>query len=189
MQGPGYCYHLGEVGPPPVHSCLVSGHADRHFLREGVSVWGMVVPVSRDGGLSSGAFITTCANLATVAGPHGFSIALSSLGSLVHAPSAVAPQGFLVPLGGRFTLVVPLSLEYVETVPWWLQEDRWVLGVSLQVPRPCFCTRTLLYRDGVPIFWTWRLRGFGLTRRALSTSTTLEMNAVVLALAAFLPQL
>ena len=40
VQGPGHCGQLGEVGPPPVHLCSVSGHVDRHVSREGVSVRG-----------------------------------------------------------------------------------------------------------------------------------------------------
>ena len=31
VQGPGYCGQLGKVRPPSVHSCPVSGHADRHI--------------------------------------------------------------------------------------------------------------------------------------------------------------
>ena len=38
VQRPGHCYQLGEVGLPPVHSCSISGHADRDLPREGVSV-------------------------------------------------------------------------------------------------------------------------------------------------------
>ena len=72
MQGPRYCYQLGEVGLPPIHSCSVSGHATRQFSQEGVSVQGIFVPVSGGGDLFSHTFVTTEANVATVAGPNGF---------------------------------------------------------------------------------------------------------------------
>ena len=60
----------------------------------------MVVLVLRGGGLFSDSSITTDADVAAVV-PHGVTRALSSSGSLVHSPSALASQGFLVPYGGR----------------------------------------------------------------------------------------
>ena len=40
MQGSGDHCQLGEVRPPAVHSCPVSGDADRHVSRDGVPVTG-----------------------------------------------------------------------------------------------------------------------------------------------------
>ena len=85
---------------------------------------------------------------------------------------------------------IPLSLECVEAVCWWLQEDRWVFGVPLRV-----CPLSLLlHTDASLMGWGAHLlelmaSGVGSEEESPLHINILEMKAIVLALAAFLPQL
>ena len=100
VQGSGDCCQL-EVRPSVVHSCPVSGDADRHISREGVPVGSSLGSPSGSDDFYFTSFITSSGHVAAVVGKHGFAGALSSSRSLTHVPIAVAPQGPLVPHGGQ----------------------------------------------------------------------------------------
>ena len=76
---------------------------------------------------------------------------------------------------------IHLSQACVEVVQWWLQEDRWMSGVPLQV-------LPLSLSGWGPICSIRRRRGSG-QRRSPRNTNVLKMRAVELALATLLPQL
>ena len=85
---------------------------------------------------------------------------------------------------------IPLLQECMEAVRWWLQEDRWVFSVLLQVPPLSLLlhTDTSLSDWGAHLLdltasWVWSQEESSLH------ISVLEMKAVSLALAAFLLQL
>ena len=74
-------------------------------------------------------------------------------------------------------------------IRWWLQEDRWVSVVPLQVPPPSLPLHTdASVGFGAPTSGPNGCRSV-VPRGELSPYKHLEMKAIVLALAAFLPQL
>ena len=101
VQGSGDHCQLEEVRPPSVHSCPVSGDADRHFSREGVPVGSSSGSLSGSGDFFSASSVTRSVHVAAVVGPHGFTGEFSSSRSLKHVSIAVVPQGPLVPHGAR----------------------------------------------------------------------------------------
>ena len=94
------------------------------------------------------------------------------------------------PMSDTPSLPAHLLPERAEVVRWWLQEDRWLAGISLQVPPPSL----LLFTDAPLSGWGAHLLDLTASRvwsqeeRFLHINV-LEMWAVVLALAAFFPQL
>ena len=99
-------------------------------------------------------------------------------------------KDFWSPVVDNPALLVPLWLECVDPIRWWLQEDRWIPGVPLQVPLPSLLLHTDASLSGwgahlldLTTAWVWSCK-----ERALHINI-LEMKAVVLALVAFLPQL
>ena len=81
---------------------------------------------------------------------------------------------------------VPLLPECIEAVRWWHHEDRWVFGIPIQVPPPSLLLHTNTSMLGLGA----HLMAAGIWSREESSFhiNSLEMK-VVLALAAFLPQL
>ena len=139
MQGPRHIYQLGEIGPAAFHSCLLPGYDDRYSSREGVSFRGSGVSLSENHVLFYGSSITSGENVAITVRPHGVTGAFSS-------------QWLLKDFGPPWWTILlswpgpSLSPEWKEEVRWWLLENRWAVGVLMQIPlHPCFCTRTPLW--------------------------------------------
>ena len=101
VQASGYCCQLGEVQPPAVHSCPVSGDADRHVSREGIPIQSSCGSLSGGGDLFSVSFVATSTHVAAVVGPLGVPGAFSPSRPLMHASVAVVSQVPLVPHGER----------------------------------------------------------------------------------------
>ena len=101
VQGFGDCHQLGEVRPPAVYSCPVSGDAGRHVSQGGLPVGSSSISLSGSGEFFSPISVAPSEYVAAGVAPHGFAGAFSSLRSLMHASFAVAPQRSLVPRGGR----------------------------------------------------------------------------------------
>ena len=80
---------------------------------------------------------------------------------------------------------IPLSQQCVEAVRWWLQEDRWVFGVPLQVPPPSL----LMHTDVSLLGWGAHLLYLTALCVWSKEEGSVHMMAVYQALATLLPQL
>ena len=138
---------------------------------------------------SSQALLARFRGVAAVVGPHVFAGVLSSSRSLPHASFAVAPEGPLVLHGGQ-----PSSSDVCHSSMW-----RWFVGgtkrtggysVSLSrfLLHPCCCIPTNLSDWGAHLLDMTASEVWSQEESSLHISV-LEMKAVSLALAAFLPQL
>ena len=186
VQGPGYCGQLGEVRPPAFHSCPVSGDADRHVSREGVPVQGSSDLFSGCGDFLPGPTIAPSVHVTCLI--TWFHWSRFSLG-VIHACALCTSRT----TGPPWWTILP-SRPLCRQSAW-----RWFVGGSRRTGRclmsfsrfllhPCCCISTRL--SG------WEARPLDLTASGVWSQeesslhiSLLEMKAVVLALAPFLPQL
>ena len=101
VQGFGDHCQLGEVRPPAVLLCPVFGDADRHVSREDVPFGSSSGSLSGSGDFFSSFSAASTTHVAAGVRPLGLSGVFSPSRSLTDASFVMAPQGSLIPHGGR----------------------------------------------------------------------------------------
>ena len=189
------CHQLGEVGLRTFQSCPVSWYGDRHLPGESLPFGRLCVSFLGLGDQFYIASFSSSKDVAAAVGPHGVAGTVCPQGPLSDGSSSMAPQRSVVTNVGQ-SLSSSSSVTRVRGVGSLVAPGRDVgcrcssAGSSSLYSSAHRCLSFMLGGGGgggyfldltVPRVW--------LQEESLLHISVLEMRAVVLALAAFLPQL